>query len=72
MQELDQINIKQGNRVLRTGTTGPKGTVKQIRVETTRQTMRTGETDPLGITVTVLWDNGTLGHFVPDGLQVSE
>ncbi len=72
MIELDELNIKQGNRVLRTGTTGPKGTVKQIRVESIRQTMRTGEGDPLGVTVTVLWDNGTLGHFVPDGLEVAE
>lgn len=64
-----KIDFKQGDRVKRTGTPGPSGTVKQIRIETTRQSMRTEEGDPPGVTVSVLWDNGTLSHFVPDGLE---
>lgn len=64
-----EIDLKQGDRVKRAGTQGPGGTVKQIRVETTRQTMRTDDGDPPGVTVSVLWDNGTLSHFVPDGVE---
>lgn len=64
-----KVDFNQGDRVKRVGTSGPNGTVKQIRQETTRQTMRTVEGEPLGVAVSVLWDNGTLAHFIPEGLE---
>jgi hypothetical protein len=65
-----KIDFKQGDRVKRAGTAGPSGTVKQIRQETTRQTMRTVDGgEPPGVAVSVLWDNGSLAHFIPEGLE---
>lgn len=64
-----EVSYKQGDRVKRAGTEGPQGTVKQVRIESVRQSIRNEQGDPPGITVTVLWDNGTLSHFVPDGLE---
>jgi len=64
-----KVDFKQGDRVKRAGVAGPSGTVKQIRVETTRQSMRTEQGDPPGVSVSVLWDNGTLSHFIPEGLE---
>lgn len=48
---------------------GPTGTVQNIRVETVRSSLKPNENEPLGIAITVLWDNGTLSHFVPESLQ---
>ncbi|HMO18311.1 MAG TPA: hypothetical protein PKA63_06320 [Oligoflexia bacterium] len=70
MKEIDVV-FKQGDKVRRVGTEGPEGTVKQVRIESVRQSIRTEEGDPPGVTVTVLWANGTLSHFVPDGLEFS-
>lgn len=53
----------------RVETDGPFGTIKKIRVETVRQSIKEDATEPPGVTVTVLWDNGTLSHFVPAGLE---
>jgi hypothetical protein len=69
MEEV-QVEFKQGDRVKRAGTEGPSGTVKQVRIESVRQSIRNDKGDPPGVTVTVLWDNGTLSHFIPDGLEV--
>ena len=48
---------------------GPTGTVQNIRVETVRSSLKPNDNDPLGIAITVLWDNGTISHFVPESLQ---
>ncbi len=64
-----ETQFSSGDRVKATGTTGPVGTVKKVRVETIRQSIRESESEPPGVTVTVLWDNGTLSHFVPEGLE---
>jgi len=61
--------LKKGDRVKRVGREGPLGTVQQVRVESIRSTMKNDSNEPPGVTVTVLWDNGTLSHFVPDGLE---
>jgi hypothetical protein len=66
-----QNAFKQGDRVKRIGTEGPFGTVKQVRIESVRQSIRKEDGEPPGITVTVLWDSGTLSHFIPEGLEVS-
>lgn len=63
-----KVDFKQGDRVKRSGTEGPLGTVKQVRVESVRQSLRAEDGEPPGVTVTVLWDNGTLSHFIPEGL----
>ncbi len=63
--------FKVGDRVIRRGLPGPQGTVKRVRVEAVRETLRenTEDMEPPGVSVTVLWDNGTASHFVPDGLE---
>ncbi|MCC6220121.1 MAG: hypothetical protein IT291_02660 [Deltaproteobacteria bacterium] len=60
-----------GDRVKRSGVEGPVGSVSKVRVETVRTTLKEnkeGIEEP-GVTVTVLWDNGTTSHFVPEGLE---
>lgn len=70
MTENDlNIGIKVGDRVKKVGVVGPIGTVRNIRVETARTTLKQDGTEPPGVCVTVLWDNGTLSNFVPDGLE---
>lgn len=66
---LQSGSFNAGDRVRLAGTTGPLGTVKKVRMETIRQSIRESESEPPGVTVTVLWDNGTLSHFVPEGLE---
>jgi hypothetical protein len=63
------VKFKAGDLVKRVGKVGPKGTVQKIRVETTRSSLKEESAEGPGITVTVLWDNGTVSHFVPDGLE---
>ncbi len=70
--ELLTSKFKSGDRVLRVSTEGPLGTVEKVRIETTRETIKQDGGEPPAITVTVLWDNGTLSHFVPDGLELAE
>ena len=65
----NNLNFGTGDRVRIVGKTGPAGTVKRVRVETVRQSIRETESEPPGVSVTVLWDNGTLSHFVPEGLE---
>lgn len=63
-------DFKPGDRVVRgDGTPGPTGTVQNIRVETVRSSLKPNTTEPPGIAITVLWDNGTISHFVPEGLH---
>jgi hypothetical protein len=62
--------FKAGDRVIRAGKVGPQGIVQKIRMETVRNTIREGGNESPGVAVTVLWDNGTTSHFVPDGLEL--
>lgn len=62
-------SFKPGDRVRRSGLEGPQGTIKKIRVETVRQSIKEDGNEPPGVTITVLWDNGTLSHFIPEGLE---
>lgn len=68
MENLEE-KFKKGDRVRRAKMQGPVGTVQSVRVETLRQTIKVDETETPGVTVTVLWDNGTLSHLVPDSLD---
>lgn len=65
----EQLPFTTGDRVKKKNTEGPFGTVQHVRLETIRQTVSDHRTEPPGITVTVLWDNGTTSHFVPAGLD---
>lgn len=62
------IGFKTGDRVVRAETKGPLGTVQNVRIETVRTSIKEGAEAP-GVTVTVLWDNGTLSHFIPEGIE---
>jgi len=70
-QEIE-LKFKAGDRVVQANSPGPVGTVRNVRVETTRTSVQEKDREPLGVTVTVLWDNGTQSHFVPDGLVISD
>lgn len=63
------VKFQEGDRVRRSGGEGgPAGTIAKVRIERSRATIKEGTGEPPGITITVLWDNGTLSHFVPDSL----
>ena len=59
----------EGDRVKRADQSGPLGTVTKVRIERTKASLKSDSGEPPGVSVTVLWDNGTLSHFVPDSLQ---
>ena len=64
------MNLKIGDRVKSSDGRGPAGTVRKVRFETARATIsEESSNEPPGVTVTVLWDNGTTSHFVPGGLR---
>ena len=64
----EELPFATGDRVKQTGSEGPCGTVQKVRVETVRKSIKESDEQP-GITVTVLWDNGTTSHFIPEGLE---
>jgi hypothetical protein len=66
-----KIRFKAGDRVTRAGIAGPQGTVQNVRIESVRETIKQDGDEPRGISITVLWDNGTLSHFVPEGLEMA-
>jgi len=67
---IDMIEaFEEGDLVRRSGGKGPQGRVQHIRVESVRSSLKEEGGEPPGTTVTVLWDNGTLSHFVPNGLE---
>lgn len=68
-EENSHITFEKGDRVKRLQTEGPIGTVQKVRTETVRQSIKIDGTEPPGVTVTVLWDNGTKSHFVPDSIE---
>lgn len=63
-----------GDRVVRAGTKGPRGTVQKVRIERVRESLKENKegSEPPGVSVTVLWDNGTSSHFVPHALSKIE
>jgi len=63
------VSFQAGDLVQRVVKPGSVGIVQKIRVETVRSSLRAGSSEGPGITVTVLWDNGTISHFIPDGLE---
>lgn len=68
-KECMEHEFQTGDRVKRINTDGPFGTVQSVRVETVRQSIKIDENEPLSVTVTVLWDNGSLSHLIPEGLS---
>jgi hypothetical protein len=62
-------SFQTGDKVRRAGSPGPLGIVQKVRVESTRTSLKEEGAEPPGVTVTVLWDNGTVSHFVPNGLE---
>ena len=65
------MKFKPGDRVVQVDSESPTGTVKKVRVESVRTSVKQDGTEPPGVTVTVLWDNGTISHFIPEGLQAT-
>jgi len=57
-----------GDRVKRKDLVGPVGTVRNVRTETAQSSIKSDKAVPTE-TITVLWDNGTLSHFIPEGLD---
>ena len=66
----EKLPFEVGNRVKKVETKGPLGTVQKVRIETVRQSIKVEGNEPPGVTVTVLWDNGTVSHFVPETLEL--
>ncbi|MCC6953910.1 MAG: hypothetical protein IT290_07310 [Deltaproteobacteria bacterium] len=66
--QATESRFHEGDRVKRADQSGPLGTVTKVRIERTKATLKTDSGEPPGVSVTVLWDNGTLSHFVPDSL----
>jgi len=67
------MEFKVGDQVVRRGQAGPVGIVRKIRQETVRTSLKesTDGEEEAAVTVTVLWDNGTTSHFVPEGLETA-
>ena len=67
---MSDFDFKPGDRVVRNDDTpSPKGTVQNIRVEVVRSSLKPDLSEPPGIAITVLWDNGTISHFIPEALK---
>ena len=69
MTQANEHPFKIGDRVKRLDVVGPIGTIQNIRIETLRESLKQDGDEPPAVTITVLWDNGTLSHFVPEGLS---
>lgn len=63
-----EASFKIGDRVVRAETQGPAGTIFKVRSDTGHTSNRDRGKNDKGLTITVLWDNGTLSHFIPEGL----
>ena len=68
--EKSAVSFVPGDRVKRKEISGPVGTVQKVRTETAASSIKLDKEIPTE-TVTVLWDNGTLSHFIPEGLEKS-
>ena len=71
MEEKVDLRFKVGDRVFCPEIEGPYGTVEKVRVETTVSSIRKEGRESPGVTVSVLWDNGTRSHFVPESLKLA-
>jgi len=63
------VKFQEGDRVRQVGNVGPLGTVMKVRIERTRQSIKESGNDSPGVSVMVLWDNGTTSHFVTESLE---
>jgi hypothetical protein len=63
---MGKLQIKPSDRVRRISGDGCHGTVKEIREEVTLSSDTNRE---VGYIVVVLWDNGTLSAFSPEGVE---
>jgi hypothetical protein len=61
--------FKEKDRVRRSWGEGCLGTVQQVREEVTSTS---GDVREKGLLISVLWDNGTLSYFSPEGLDIIE
>ena len=61
--------FKLNDRVKRSNGEGCLGIIKELRAETTSISDSKKEKPLL---VSVLWDNGTLSYFAPEGLQLAK
>jgi hypothetical protein len=66
---MPDIEFKVGDRVSRKDAEGPLGTIRQIREETKKSAARSSGKEGPGVTVQILWDNGTLSHLIPENLE---
>lgn len=66
MANENPTKLKPNTRVKRKSVPGCLGTVQDIREEVTP----TRDIKHKALIVRVLWDNGTLSQFDPDGLEV--
>jgi hypothetical protein len=67
MTNSGKPNFKASDRVKRVYGEGCLGTVQELRAEVTLSSEPDKE---VGYIVVVLWDNGTLSSFSPDGLKL--
>ena len=63
------IEFQEGDRVRQVGNQGPLGTVMKVRIERTRASIKETGNDSPGVSVMVMWDNGTASHFVTESLE---
>ena len=70
MTEQNQ-SFEAGARVVRQGTAGPKGTVQKVRTDTVRSSIVNSKDMDRGTTVTVIWDNGTVSHYISGSLELA-
>jgi hypothetical protein len=66
---MQGIEFKIGDRVSQKDIEGPVGTIRQIREETKKSAARASGKEGPGVTVQILWDNGTLSHLIPENLE---
>ena len=64
-----ELDFKIGDRVVRPDIDGPTGVIQNIRVETVKTSVKKDGQEQPGVAISVLWDNGTLSHFVPSALK---
>ena len=69
MNDSIELDFKVGDRVIRPDVDGPAGVIHNIRVETVKMSVKKDGQEQPGVAISVLWDNGTLSHFVPSALK---
>ena len=69
MSDNMELDFRVGDRVIRPDIDGPSGVIQNIRVETVKMSVKKDGQEQPGVAISVLWDNGTLSHFVPSALK---